>query len=72
VRTLTGAALLAVATSAGAHHSIAGMYDASRNSTLDGVVAEFQFINPHLDRSADGFGYEQVGTRPSLRAPARR
>ena len=127
-----GAAVLAVATSAGAHHSIAGMYDASRNATLEGVVAEFQFVNPHpilvvdirrgeaterwqmemdnrgeltqigmtettlrpgdrvvvhgsparrevrklyirrLDRPADGFGYEQVGTRPSLRARARR
>lgn len=132
MRTLTGAAVLAVATSAGAHHSIAGMYDASRNTTLEGVVAEFQFINPHpilvvdirrgeaterwememdnrgeltqigmtettlrpgdrvvihgsparrevrrlyirrLDRPADGFGYEQAGTRPSLRGPARR
>ena len=127
-----GLAILAVATSAGAHHSIAGMYDASRNATFEGVVAEFQFINPHpilvvdvrrgdaterwqmemdnrgelsqigmtettlkpgdrvvvhgsparrevrklyvrrLDRPADGFGYEQIGTRPSLRQPARR
>ena len=117
---------------AGAHHSIAGMYDAAQNTTLEGVVAAFQFINPHpvllvtvqrggsaeqwqmemdnrrelteigftettlkqgdrvvihgsparrevrklyirrLDRPADGFGYEQVGTRPRVRFPGTR
>ena len=31
----------------GAHHSIAGMYDSSQPVTLDGVVAEFAFVNPH-------------------------
>ena len=132
MRTLLGAAILALAATAGAHHSIAGMYDASRNATLEGVVAEFQFINPHpilvvdvrrgdaterwqmemdnrrelieigvtettlkpgdrivvygsparrevrrlyirrLDRPADGFGYEQAGSSPSLRPPTRR
>jgi hypothetical protein len=126
-----GAAILAVATSAGAHHSIAGMYDASRNMTLEGTVAEFQFIYPHpivvvdirrgnateqwqmemdnrgelsqigfteatlkpgdrvivhgsparreaqrlyirrLERPADGFGYEQIGTSPRIRRLAR-
>jgi hypothetical protein len=30
-----------------AHHSIAGMYDESRKLTLDGVVVQFQFVNPH-------------------------
>ena len=30
-----------------AHHSIAGMYDESRRVTVDGVVAQFQFVNPH-------------------------
>ena len=30
-----------------AHHSIAGMYDQSRRVTLDGVIAQFQFVNPH-------------------------
>ncbi len=29
------------------HHSIAGMYDSSRPVTLDGVIKEFRFINPH-------------------------
>src|SRR5688572_7087717 len=30
-----------------AHHSIAGIYDGSREVTIDGIVSEFQFINPH-------------------------
>jgi hypothetical protein len=120
---------LAVATAVPviAHHSIAGMYDSSQNTTLEGVVAQFQFVNPHpfvvvsvqrngateqwqmemdnrrelaeigftettlkpgdrivvhgsparrelrklyvrrLDRPADGLGYEQVGSRPSVK-----
>jgi hypothetical protein len=29
------------------HHSIAGVYDISRQVTLDGVIREFQFVNPH-------------------------
>ena len=32
---------------ADAHHSIAGMYDNRRDVTLDGVVHQFQFVNPH-------------------------
>ena len=115
-----------------AHHSIAGMYDQGRRVTLDGTIAQFQFVNPHpfliveakdaggvsrswkaeldnrwelegigmtptmlrpgdrvlisgspgrdntplvyvwrLERPADGFLYEQVGTSPRLvRRPA--
>jgi hypothetical protein len=30
-----------------AHHSIYGVYDSSRQATLEGTVAEFQLINPH-------------------------
>jgi hypothetical protein len=30
-----------------AHHSIAGMYDRNQAITVDGVVAEFHFVNPH-------------------------
>jgi hypothetical protein len=30
-----------------AHHSIAGMYDEGHAITLDGVVSQFQFVNPH-------------------------
>jgi hypothetical protein len=32
---------------AGAHHSIAAIYDASRSRTIEATVVEFQFINPH-------------------------
>lgn len=114
-----------------AHHSIAGVYDSSKRLTLEGVVTEFQFVNPHpflliegvsgehqgqiwrlemdnrielsdigvradtfkagdhlvvsgsesrtepqrlylyrLDRAADGFRYEQVGSRPRIDVPA--
>ncbi|MEP7308399.1 MAG: DUF6152 family protein [Acidobacteriota bacterium] len=49
-----GRILLACATgivlsgaAAGAHHSISGAYDSSRRLTIDGVVAQFQFVNPH-------------------------
>jgi len=31
----------------GLHHSIAGVYDNTRQVTIDGVVAEFHFVNPH-------------------------
>lgn len=30
-----------------AHHSISAVYDASRRESIEGVVAEFQFVNPH-------------------------
>lgn len=30
-----------------AHHSIAGVYDASQRVTIEGVVTQFQFVNPH-------------------------
>lgn len=39
--------VLAAAAAARAHHSIAGYFDSSRQVTIDGVVAEFQFIQPH-------------------------
>jgi hypothetical protein len=32
---------------AAAHHSISAVYDASRHESIEGVVAEFQFVNPH-------------------------
>lgn len=123
-------ALLAVG--AEAHHSISAVYDGSQQRTVEGVVAEFQFVNPHpfvivtvtpsggapeewrlemdnrfelsgigmtadtlkqgdvvvvtgsagrteprtlyvrqLDRSADGFRYEQVGSRPRVSSTRR-
>jgi hypothetical protein len=30
-----------------AHHSITGVYDGSQRVTIEGTVAEFQFVNPH-------------------------
>ena len=117
--------------SAAAHHSLSD-YDSSSQTTIEGVVAQYQFVNPHpfvvldvkdrsgavqqwrlemdnryeladigvtkdtfkfgdrlvvsgspghtqprilyirtLDRPADGFGYEQVGTSPRLRSRPR-
>ena len=111
-----------------AHHSIAGVYDSTRQVTVEGIVTEFHFVNPHpfvtmevkngggsaqewrlemdnrwelvevgmtretlkrgdriivtgspareqaaslyirkLDRPADGFQYEQVGSSPRIR-----
>src|SRR5688500_3645580 len=115
-----------------AHHSIAGVYDASRQVKLEGIVSPFQFVSPQpfveldvqgaagkaqrwrltmdnrfelsgvgrtadtlrpgdrvvvtgsaardnsqslyiraLERPADGFLYEQVGSSPRVRRPAR-
>ena len=121
------AATVLLAATAAAHHSISAVYDGSQQRTVEGVVAEFQFVNPHpfvivtvtrdgaapeswrlemdnrfelsgvgmtedtlkpgdlvvvsgsagrteprtlyvrqLDRPADGFRYEQVGSRPRV------
>jgi hypothetical protein len=38
---------LAAPVAAVAHHSISGVYDSSRQVTIDGRVVEFQFVNPH-------------------------
>ena len=32
---------------AGGHHSLAGVYDGSKQVTVEGVVARFYFVNPH-------------------------
>ena len=130
-RLLICGAFLVLTGAASAHHSIAGYYDSSREVTVEAVVSQFRFVQPHpfvivdvrrnggaeqweleldnrgelvdigftettlkpgdrvvvsgsparrepqrlyvrrLDRPADGFGYEQVGTRPRLRKSAR-
>ena len=126
---------LAVAISgaaAHAHHAIAAVYDSTRQVIIEGVVTQFQFINPHplvtmdvtdgtgkverwrlefdnrselaavgatkdtlkagdrvivtgslsrteshslyvgkLERPADGFVYEQVGSSPRIRTASR-
>jgi hypothetical protein len=133
LRTRAGvAAVLSLASlTAQAHHSIAAVYDGTRQQRLEGVVSEFLFINPHpfvvvtvgdagaeeswrlemdnrfelqgigmtsetlkpgdrvvvtgslgrseartlyvrqLDRPADGFRYEQVGSRPRVNTGGR-
>ena len=38
---------LATPVAALAHHSISGVYDSSRQVTIDGHIVEFQFVNPH-------------------------
>src|SRR6266513_1913981 len=32
---------------ADAHHSISSVYDSSRQTNIEGIVAQFQLINPH-------------------------
>jgi hypothetical protein len=44
---LTAAMLAGGATATVAHHSIAGVYDSKSSVTVDGVVSEFHFVNPH-------------------------
>jgi hypothetical protein len=128
---IAGGALVLASSSAGSHHSIGAIYDGTRQQRVEGVVAEFQFVNPHpfvivnvetggaevtwrlemdnrselqgvgmtsetlqpgdrvvatgslgrteprtlyirqLDRPADGFRYEQVGSRPRVTSPGR-
>ena len=110
------------------HHSLAGFYDTTREISVQGVITEFRFVNPHpfliidvehqpwklemdnlseladvgmtketfksgdrvvvsgnrareksqqvlyirkLDRPADGFRYEQVGTSPRINVKPR-
>ena len=36
-----------------AHHSFSAVYDASRTTTVQGVVTEFRLINPHAMMSID-------------------
>jgi hypothetical protein len=33
--------------SAGAHHSVAGQFDAAQRTTITGVVSKVEWINPH-------------------------
>ncbi len=38
---------LALVIAAAMHHSIAGVYDNTRQVSIEGVVAEYHFVNPH-------------------------
>jgi hypothetical protein len=42
-----GLALALWSATARAHHSIAAVYDGSKQVTIEGVVTRFQFTNPH-------------------------
>jgi hypothetical protein len=42
-----GALIVVLALPAHAHHGVAPHYDDSKQVTIEGTVAEFQFINPH-------------------------
>jgi NADPH:quinone reductase-like Zn-dependent oxidoreductase len=44
---LLGIAVATYAAGARAHHSIAAVYDTTRQVTVEGRVTEFLFINPH-------------------------
>jgi Family of unknown function (DUF6152) len=44
---VASAALSVLSVTADAHHSIAGMYDQSQRVMLNGVIAQYQFVNPH-------------------------
>ena len=44
---LVAAAFAVGGTATHAHHSISSLYDSSRQVTLEGIVAEFQLVNPH-------------------------
>ena len=46
-----------------AHHSISGMYDTRREVRIEGVVTQFEFINPHA--------FLTVEVRETDRAPQR-
>ncbi len=41
------AAIAASGVTAQAHHSISSVYDSARQATFEGLVAQFQLINPH-------------------------
>jgi hypothetical protein len=56
------AAIALMGVAAHAHHSIASIYDSSRQATIEGIVARFQFVHPHpflLIDVKDGAGRAQ-------------
>jgi len=64
MRRLRNAAALLLAmvgSRAFAHHAIGGVYDGTRQETIEGIVAEFRFANPHP------FLFVEVATETGLR-----
>lgn len=45
---LATALLLSLASSANAHHSVAGQFDVNKTLTLSGVVSKVDWVNPHI------------------------
>lgn len=43
----TGIAV-SIALAAGAHHSVAGQFDAEKRTTITGVISKVDWINPHV------------------------
>ena len=41
-------ALVALATTAGAHHSVAGQFDQAKRTTITGTISKVDWINPHV------------------------
>ena len=50
---LLAGGLLLGAFTAEAHHSISGMYDTRRNVQIEGVVTQWEFVNPHAFLTLD-------------------
>lgn len=80
LRAIVGAAVLAITPVAGAHHS-GTMFDDTKEVTLEGVVKEFQYTNPHswllVDvTGADGkvttWGFEAEGPSTLMQMKVRR
>ena len=44
---MVAAAIALGGTATHAHHSISSLYDSSRQVTIEGIVVEFQLVNPH-------------------------
>jgi hypothetical protein len=80
LRAIVGVAVLAIAPVASAHHS-GTMFDETKEVTLEGVVKEFQYTNPHswllVDvTGADGkvttWGFEAEGPTTLMQMKVRR
>ena len=39
---------VALATDAGAHHSVAGQFDQAKRTTITGTISKIDWINPHV------------------------
>ena len=40
--------LAVLASAVNAHHSVAGQFDVARTATLEGVISDIEWINPHI------------------------